>query len=69
RGVGILSEGKIALDKKVEITLAIPDQHEPLNVRGEVVWLRVTEKGAYRVGIKFEKINLVNLSRIFRLGG
>ena len=65
-GVGIFSQERLASRERLDLWLQIPDQHDPLNLSGEVIWVKETEPKTWRAGIAFSKIQLMALSRIFR---
>ncbi|MFA5090439.1 MAG: PilZ domain-containing protein [Candidatus Omnitrophota bacterium] len=67
-GVGFISaENKPILSTGVglEMWLNIPDQHEPLYVKGTVIWTKATPEGKkQRVGVSLEREELLHLARI-----
>lgn len=67
-GVGFISAGNrpvLSTGVDLEMWLNIPDQHEPLYVKGTVVWTRAMSEGnKQRVGVFLEREELLNLGRI-----
>lgn len=62
---GLLANEKLSSMTSLEIWLDIPDHHEPLYTRGEVVWSKaLTDTGEHRVGVHLEKAELMGLARI-----
>lgn len=50
----------------LEIWLLIPDNKEPFHTKGEVVWLERTQAAMYKVGVKFDSIDFLGISRALR---
>lgn len=64
-GLGLVTNESLPVMTPLEIWLAIPDQHEPLYTRGQVVWSElVSGSGAHRVGVRLEKAELMGLARV-----
>ena len=65
-GIGISTQINFESPQIVELWLEIPDGHEPFYTKGRIVWLKESQPALWRVGISFEEIDLMSLSRIFR---
>jgi len=64
-GVGLVTAENLMVRTPLEMWLDIPDKHEPLYIRGEVVWSQVFgEAGQQRVGVRLEKAELMGLARV-----
>lgn len=50
----------------LEMWLHIHDNQDPFHARGEVVWCRKVEPGVYRVGVKFDSVDFMSISRVLR---
>lgn len=61
-GIGFTTSCDLSFNMRLEMWLDIPDQHEPLYTRGEVVWI----KGP-RIGVHLEKAELMGLARVLWL--
>lgn len=66
-GVGIFSKERLEPKDRLDLWLQIPDKYDPLSLSGEVVWAEETEPQTWRAGIAFSEIQLISLSRIFRI--
>jgi c-di-GMP-binding flagellar brake protein YcgR len=66
KGIGVVSNRELSPRTPLEMWLNIPDHHEPLYMRAEVVWSNRLEPNKYRLGIELEKAELMGLSRLFR---
>lgn len=60
-GLGLVTNERLSAMVPLEIWLDIPDQHEPLYVRGKVVW---SNPLSGRVGVCLEKAELMGLGRV-----
>jgi len=67
-GLGFVTNKSIAAGTPLEMWLDIPDQHEPLYTRGEVVWSSSQpEVRQRRMGVHLEKAELMGLARVLWL--
>ena len=66
-GIGLLTEKELKRYTPLEMRLQIPDKGKLLHIRGEVVWSNMIEANKYRIGIKLEKIDLVDLMELWRV--
>lgn len=64
-GIGFTTNEKLANRTPLELWLSIPDQHDPLYTRGEVVWIKdAADAGSKRIGVRLEKAELMGLARV-----
>ena len=67
-GLGLVTNEPLAPQTPLEMWLRIPDQHEPLYTRGEVVWSRAVDGGErQRIGVRLLKAELMGLARVLWL--
>ncbi len=67
-GLGLIINESLPTATPLEMWLGIPDQHEPLYARGEVVWSEeLSAAGESRVGVRLEKAELMGLARVLWL--
>lgn len=67
-GLGMVTNESLPATTSLEMWLGIPDQHEPLYTRGEVVWSETLPgTGEHRVGVRLEKAELMGLARVLWL--
>lgn len=63
-GVGFVTGESLPAKTPLEMWLNIPDKHDPLYTRGEVVWSEpLADANQYRVGVQLEKAQLMGLAR------
>ncbi len=64
-GVGIITDEYLSAKTPLEMWLQIPDQHEPLYLRGEVVWSEgLSDTPRQRAGVHLENARLMSLARV-----
>lgn len=63
-GLGLITNEQLSDKTPLEVWLGIPDQHQPLYTRGEVVWSKWLENNQQYVGVRLEKAELIGLARI-----
>jgi len=67
-GLGLIVNERLSALTSLEMWLGIPDQHESLYARGEVVWSEpLPGTGEHRVGVRLEKAELMGLARVLWL--
>jgi len=67
-GLGIMTSRAVSAGTALEMWLDIPDQHEPLYTRGEVVWSSSSSEARQRrIGVRLEKAELMGLARVLWL--
>lgn len=66
-GMCLVSQDRLFSGTPLELWLDIPDQHEPLYTRGEVVWAKPWGAAQQRLGIQLEKAELMGLARVLWL--
>lgn len=68
-GVGFVTKENLSTNTALDMWLIIPDNHEPLYTRGEVVWAKPSEDGQQqRVGVRLVKEDFIGLSRTLKFG-
>ena len=66
KGVGLVVDQPLKPDTALDMWLGIPDGHEPLYLQGRVAWQEPQGYDQYRVGVKFNRINFMGVSRALR---
>jgi hypothetical protein len=67
-GLGLVTNESLSAMTPLEMWLGIPDQHEPLYTRGQVIWSEPSPStGDHRVGVRLEKAELMGLARVLWL--
>lgn len=67
-GARIASRERVFLNDYVSLDVKLPDGFEPLTLNGRVAWIKTLEPDTmWDVGIKFHKVDLLKLNRLYRL--
>src|SRR3989338_1894339 len=66
-GVKVSTKEKMFLNDSVSLLVKLPDGHDPLTLNGQVVWTKSKSDDLWEVGLKFHKVNLMEMQRIFKL--
>ncbi len=63
-GVGFVTREILSTNTPLDMWLIIPDHHEPLYTKGEVIWAKPLEDGQQqRVGVRLAKEDFLGLAR------
>ena len=64
-GLALVTDGDLPVKTPLEMWLEIPDRHDPLYTRGEVIWSGASpEKDKRCAGVRLEKAELMGLARV-----
>jgi len=66
-GFGITTKEKLYINDSVSLVVALPDSKGPFILNGEVVWVNAKSPKLWDVGLKFHKVNFMNVRRIYKL--
>lgn len=67
-GVGLLTNNNLTLSASLEMWMCIPDRHEPLYIRGQVIWFGAApDDNRQRIGVRLDKAELMGLARVLWL--
>ena len=66
-GAKVATKEKMFLNDSVSLLVKLPDGHEPLTLNGQVVWTKSKSPDLWEVGLKFHKVNLMEMQRMFKL--
>jgi len=65
-GVKITTKEHLYLNDSVTLEVELLDGKGPTTVRGEVVWTKKYDNEMWEAGLKFHKIDFMNLWRIYK---
>jgi len=65
-GARLTTKEKLFLSDVVTIEVRVPDGHNPMILKGEVVWTKTLDLSTWEAGIKFHKLDLVHMSRLYK---
>jgi len=64
-GAKISTRDRLYLNDSVNLEVELLDNRGPMTIRGEVVWVKERDANMWDVGLKFYKIALMDLWRIY----
>ena len=62
-----ITKHDLPLKAHLEMNLKIPDDHDPFTINGIVVWSKKIKEDVFRIGVKFDKVDFMGVSRALRL--
>ena len=65
-GAHITNRDRLFLNDKISLEVDLPDGMAPMELRGEVVWVRKSPQNLWDMGIRFHKIQLMRLARLYK---
>ncbi|MBZ0167296.1 MAG: PilZ domain-containing protein [Candidatus Omnitrophica bacterium] len=65
-GAQISTRDRVFLNDKISIEVDLPDGMAPMDLRGEVVWIRKSAQNIWDLGIRFHKVELLRLARLYK---
>ena len=66
QGLRLISRERVFIHDSISIEVKLPDGENIMTLRGEVVWAKRIESAFWEIGVKFYKIDLVALSRLYK---
>ena len=66
-GVRLATKERLFVNDKISLEVKLPDGLQPLTLNGEVIWTKNVNPDLWDVGIRFHKINLMRLQRLYKL--
>jgi len=66
RGVKLQSKERFSVNEHIDLEVSLPDGQDPMIIRGEVVWFQGKGDNEWEVGIKFDKIDLMRVMRLYK---
>lgn len=65
-GARLSTKEKLFLRDIVTIEIRVSDGHAPMILKGEVVWTKSHDLNSWEVGVKLNRIDLVQMSRLYK---
>jgi len=65
-GAKIVTQDRLYFSDSVSLEIELLDGKKPMTIRGEVVWTHKRDGEIWDVGIKFHKVNFMDLWRIYQ---
>ena len=65
-GVRITTKERLYLNDNITLEVDLPDGRGTMTLKGEVVWVKAKENEMWNVGIKFHKVDFMDLWRPYK---
>lgn len=65
-GAQIATKDRLFLNDKIVLEVELPDGMDPMDLRGEVVWIKKTAPNFWDIGLKFHKVELLRMARLYK---
>ena len=65
-GAKFQARDRYYLNDSLVIELSLPDGMGPMNLRGQVIWVKEKGPSLWDIGLKFHEISLMHLSRLYK---
>ena len=66
-GVTFATTEHVYRNDSVALEVELPNSHDPLNLKGRVIWVKRMEAGMWEAGLEFYRPQLVSLWRLYHL--
>jgi hypothetical protein len=66
QGVKIATQEKLFKNDHVTLLVKLPDGFDPLTLHGQVMWTEEKSPQLWEAGIRFHKVNLMEIQRLFK---
>lgn len=66
QGARIVCKDRLYINDTIFLEVQLPDGKDPMVLKGQVVWARNEELDIWDVGLKFFKIDLRRISRLYK---
>ena len=67
QGIKILSPQRLQINQNVAIELQLPDSENLMPLTGKIMWAKPYETQVWDYGLKFPRIDLVHMARLYNL--
>ncbi len=66
-GAKLSTKERMYLHDHVDLEVELSDGARPMNLRGEVVWVKGQEYNIWDIGFRFHEVDFMRLSRLYNL--
>jgi hypothetical protein len=63
----IVTKESLPIETPLEMQFLIPDNKDPLQVNGKVVWSKTLKPEVYMLGIQFDKVDFMGVARALKI--
>jgi len=65
-GVKIRCKERLYINDSISIEVKLPDDIDPMILKGEVVWAKNPNPALWDIGLQFHKVHLMHMSRLYK---
>jgi len=65
-GAKIVTKNSLFVNDNIDLLVELPDGHEPLGVRGKIVWAKKGNPASWDAGLKFDKVHFMDAQRVYK---
>ncbi len=66
QGARFVTSEQLEIDDSVSLQVKLPDGNSSLNLNGQIVWTQNKSPGSWEIGLKFHRIKLMALQKLFQ---
>jgi len=66
QGAKISTKDRFYLNDSISIDIQLPDNNYPMNLNGQVVWVKDKGNDVWDIGLKFHNVSLIHISRLYK---
>ncbi len=66
QGIKLVTKERFFMNDNISVLVKLPDGKSPLVLHGQVVWTKNRSPGAWEIGLKFYKIRLMCVQRLYQ---
>ena len=64
-GIRLMTKERLFLNDSVSLEVELPDGHAPMILNGAVIWAKSVANDLWDIGLRFHKINLMQMRRMY----
>ena len=66
QGAKLVTSEQLEINDSVSLQVKLPDGNSSLHLNGQIVWTQIQSSGAWEIGLKFHRIKLMSLQKLFQ---
>ena len=69
QGARLVSRHRLQIHDDVSLQIQLPDGRTPVNLNGQVMWIKNQTPHSWETGLKFHRIKFMAMQRLFKFCG
>jgi Tfp pilus assembly protein PilZ len=66
QGARLTTKEHLYINDNISLEVKLPGSDNPMNLKGKVVWTKISEPNVWEVGLKFHEISLMHMARMYK---